>query len=192
MSGWINSQTALAYFAGCMTAIIFYVADWLWHVKRKPKPGKPFSDKTVAAALKENERRRREDQHASPPPSRSLMAPSRRREPIDPDDVEEELRLDTADLPETREHPAPSTAMIDFTRPPPPNPYTGPERRLRSDNPYPELRRRAEDRERAEAEAAARPAPPPFTSPSRETRAERRRRLEAGNTEGDHTDTDGE
>jgi hypothetical protein len=60
-------------------------------------------------------------------------------------------------------------------------PYTGPERRLRSDNPYPELRRRAEDRERQEAEDAQRPAPPPLPAEEKRlTRAEERRKRERG------------
>lgn len=86
---------------------------------------------------------------------------------------------DTTDLPATQEHPAPTTGLIDFSQKPPPPPWTGPERRLRSDNPYPELRRRAEDRERQEAEDAARPRPGGSAAMPRESRADARRRREA-------------
>lgn len=209
MPDWFTTEIALAYLAGCMTAATVYMIDWFWQVKILPKKYKEEYPpvKTVNAALKEKERRDRdlsrertlavpsegqmEPEVSSPLPVRSPASPG--PDPMDTEEIEEALRLDTADLPTTQEHPAPRTALIDFRNPPPQpaTPYRGPERRLRSDNPYPELRRRTEDREAFEASVADR-KPPPAPPERRMTRAEERRLREGLAAERKQSDTDGE
>jgi hypothetical protein len=186
MPSWLDAHFALGFLFGCIFAALIYVADWYYHVKMRPrkeaersdlKKSKP--DNSLTGKLYERDRERHPEEYDGAPPSASLNPPVTEPPSSATQQIEAQPGPRTSDLPATQESPAPSTAMIDFTKPPPPPmPYTGPERRLRSDNPNPELRRRAEDRERWEdtmASQVEKHVSPPQDAQPRMTRAEERR-----------------
>ncbi len=166
----------VGYGLGILTGLIYFLWDWWWHDYGKAY----FAEKKRQRAMKKNKQER--DEAGVPTPARMLDPDKDAPSPPSPIPHDAERSPATDALPATQEHPAPSTGLIDFRQAPPslpiPMPYSGPERRLRSDNPYPELRRRADDRERFE-DSQVGVIPPVKEEVPRETRAEARRRREA-------------